>query len=204
MPSSLSQTVEAGHRDSVRADAALERLPDGTRVAIWLLCHYPDTAEADERIEAAVRLHRQRGLPIWLYGSSTARYPESVERIIRGKLLGRGVGPEAVICSGDLPSSTPSLDTVQEAQNVTAAARRQGIQTLLCVSNRLQLLQVRALLRREPLSFVWIPTRLRDWRWWYVGGRLLLIPLAFLGIGPRFAPLIFVRWARTRLERWPF
>lgn len=200
----LLQTVEAGHRDSVCADAALERLPDGTRAAIWLLCHYPDTTEADERIETAVRLHRQRGLPIWLYGSSTARYPESVERIIRGKLLGRGVDPDAVICSGDMPSSTPSLDTIQEAQNVTAAARRQGIQTLLCVSNRLQLLQVRALLRREPLAFVWIPTRLRDWRWWYVGGRLLLIPLAFLGIGPRFAPLIFVRWARTRLETWPF
>ncbi|TAJ10849.1 MAG: hypothetical protein EPO61_00795 [Nitrospirae bacterium] len=201
---SLSQTAEASCHDIVRADAALGCLPAGTHAAIWLLCHYPDTAEADERIETVVQLHRQWGLPIWLYGSSTARYPESVERIIRGKLLDRGVDSEVVICSGDLSSSTLSLDTVQEAQNVASAARQKGIQTLLCVSNRLQLLQVRALLRREPLSFVWIPTRLRDWRWWYVGGRLLLIPLAFLGIGPRFAPLIFVRWARARLETWPF
>lgn len=204
VPPLLLQTAEARYHDIIRVDAALGRLAAGTHAAIWLLCHYPDTAETDERIETVVQLHRQWKLPIWLYGSSTARYPEPVERLIRGKLLGCGVDPEAVICSGDLASSTLSLDTVQEAQNVAAAARQKGIQTLLCVSNRLQLLQVRALLRREPLSFVWVPTRLRDWRWWYVGGRLLLIPLAFLGIGPRFAPLIFVRWARTRLETWPF
>lgn len=201
---SLMQTAEVGHHDIPRVDAAWERSAAGMQAAIWLLCHYPDTAETDERIEKVIQLHRQRGLPIWLYGSSTARYPESVERIIRGKLLDRGIDHEAVICSGDLSSSAPSLDTVQEARNVAAAARQKGIQTLLCVSNRLQLLQVRALLRREPLSFVWIPTRLRDWRWWYVASRLVLIPLAYLGMGNRLAPLVFVRWARINLATWPF
>lgn len=204
MRPSLLQMAEVGRHDISCADAAWERSAAGMPAAIWLLCHYPDTAEIDERIATVIQLHRQWGLPIWLYGSRTARYPESVERIIRRKLLDRGIDHEAVICSGDLSSAVPSLDTVQEAQNVAAAARQKGIQTLLCVSNRLQLLQVRALLRREPLSFVWIPTRLRDWRWWYVGGRLLLIPLAYLGIGSQFVPLIFVRWARARLAGWPF
>lgn len=173
---------------------------------IWLLCHFPDTVEADERVERAAQLHKEWGIPVWLYGSSSARYPDpdSTERLIKQKLIRRGVDPGMIICSGDLPHATLSLDTVQEAYNVVTEAKRKGVKTLFCVSNRLQLLQVRALLRREPLTFVWMPTRLRDWRWWYVSGRLLLIPLAFLGIGPRFVPLVFVRWARARLTAWPF
>jgi len=171
---------------------------------IWLLCHYPDTAEADERVERAAQLQKELGIPVWLYGSSTARYPDSAEGMIRQKLLRRGVNPKAIICSGDLSHTAPSFDTVQEAQNVAAAAKQNGVKTLVCISNRLQLLQVRALLRYEPLTFVWVQTRLRDWRWWYVSGRLLLIPLAYLGIGQRFAPLVFVRWARARLSVWPF
>lgn len=176
----------------------------GSNSVIWLLCHYPDTAEADERAERAAQIHKELGIPVWLYGSSTARYPDSAERMIRQKLLRRGVNPKAIICSGDLSHATPSFDTVQEAQNVVAAARQNGIKTLVCISNRLQLLQVKALLRYEPLTFVWVQTKLRDWRWWYVSGRLLLIPLAYFGIGQRFAPLIFVRWARARLPAWPF
>lgn len=176
----------------------------GGSPVIWLLCHYPDTVEADERVEQAVALHRQSGAPIWLYGSNSARYPESVERLLKNQLVRRGVSAEAIICSGERAGTGPSLDTVQEACNVAADARARGVQTLICVSNRLQLAQVRGLLRREPLSFVWVATPLRDRRWWYVAGRLVLIPLAYLGVGRRFAPLVFVRWARARLAAWPF
>jgi uncharacterized SAM-binding protein YcdF (DUF218 family) len=175
----------------------------GPRAVIWLLCHYPDVDETDERVEKAVQLQRELGLPVWLYGSTSARYPASVERLIKQKLIARGVKPDAVLCSVDLVAEQ-SLDTVQEARNVAAEAKRQNVQTIFCISNKLQLLQVRALLRQEPLNFVWIATRLRDRRWWYVIGRLVLIPLAYLGMGNRFAPLVFVRWARINLAAWPF
>jgi hypothetical protein len=82
-------------------------------------------------------------------------------------------------------------------------ARAHGIDTLVCVSNRLQLLQARALLRRSGLGLVMAPTRLRDRRWWYVTFRLVLIPLAVLGIGHRFPPLVLLRHARARLASWP-
>ncbi len=172
--------------------------------AIWLLCHYPETSEADVRIIRAVALHKQWGFPIWLYGSNSARYPESVERLMKRQIMKLGVAPEAILCSGDNPLSPLSLDTVQEAKNVVGQAKQQGLKTLICISNRLQLLQVKALLRHESLNFVWVSTPLRDWRWWYVLGRVVLIPLAFLGIGPNFAPLLFVRWARARIASWPF
>ncbi|MEW6544254.1 MAG: hypothetical protein AB1411_11655 [Nitrospirota bacterium] len=178
--------------------------PRITPSVIWLLCHYPDTAEADERVERAVALYLQSRAPIWLYGSNSARYPESVEQLLKRKLVLKGVAPEAITCSGELSAARLSLDTVQEACNVAADARANGVGTLVCVSNRLQLAQVRGLLRREPLSFTWVVTPLRDRRWWYVLGRLMLIPLAYLGVGPRFAPLVFVRWARARLAAWPF
>lgn len=171
---------------------------------IWLLCHYPDTAEADERIETAAVIHKRWGLPIWLYGSSSARYPESIERLIKHKLVSKGIDPAAVVCSGDEPGANLSLDTVQEAYNVAADAKRKGIGTLVCVSNRLQLLQVKALLRREPMTCLWVPTRLCDRRWWYVVGRLLLIPLAWLGVGRRFIPLVLLRRLRGKLAMWPF
>lgn len=172
--------------------------------AIWLLCHYPDTPEADERIQKATQIHKQWGLPIWLYGSSSARYPESVERLLKKQLVRCGVAPGVVVCSGDTPGSPLSLDTVQEAMNVAADAKRKGVQSLVCISNGLQLLQVKELLRREPLEFFWVSTRLRDWRWWYVMGRLLLIPLAYVGIGRQFLPLVLIRRARAKLAAWPF
>ena len=155
-------------------------------------------------MERAIQLHGEWGCPIWLYGSSSARYPEATEGLMRQQLIRRGVSREFIICSGDCRDTPPSLDTVQEALNVVAEAKRKGVKTLFCISNRLQLLQVKALLRREPLHFVWVSTRLRDWRWWYLIGRVTLIPLAFLGFGPRFPPLIFVRWARARVAVWPF
>lgn len=58
--------------------------------AIWLLCHYPDTAETNERVAKAAALHRKSGDPIWLYGSHSARYPESVEQLIKQKLVCEG------------------------------------------------------------------------------------------------------------------
>ena len=173
-------------------------------VIIWLLCHYPDTAEAEERVAKAAALHQELGAPIWLYGSSSARYPASVEQLLKQKLIRQGVVPQAITCSGELSGDRLSLDTVQEAKNVALDAKAKGVSRLVCVSNRLQLLQVRGLLWQEPLSFVWIVTPLRDRRWWYVLGRLFLIPLAYVGIGPRFAPLVFVRWARAKVAAWPF
>lgn len=183
---------------------SVEEFGADARAVIWVLCHYPDTAEADERVSTAMRLHGRYGLPIWLYGSCSARYPESVERLLKRKLVALGVSAEAVSCSADVPGASVSLDTVQEAYNVAAQAQRQGIRTLVCVSNRLQLLQVKALLRRHPLTFVWVPTLLRERRWWYVAVRLILIPLAFAGIGRHFLPLHLVRWARVHLQSWPF
>lgn len=171
---------------------------------IWLLCHYPDTKEIDERIDKAAALHFESGFPIWLYGSASARYPQAVERHIRDKLVARGVVPQQVQCSGDLEGVGPSLDTVQEALNVAANAKKRGIKRIICVSNRLQLLQVRALLRHEEIALQWVSTPLRDWRWWYVLGRLVLIPLAYAGVGQRFVPLVFIRWARASLAVWPF
>lgn len=173
-------------------------------IVIWLLCHYPETEEADERIRQTVRIHNEWDWPIWIYGSCSARYPESVEWLLKQKLIQQGVRPEAIFCSGDPSQSTIVLDTVQEAYNVAADAKRRGVRVFVCISNRLHLLQVRALLRREPIEFVWVATPLRDRRWWYVAGRLFLIPLAFMGIGYRFPPLILVRWARARLAHWPF
>jgi hypothetical protein len=172
--------------------------------AIWLVCHYPDHAEADERVQAAAELHRVLRLPIWLFGSASARYPESVEGLLRKKLLAEGIPAAAVMCSADRGDSSETLDTAQEAVNVLAAAQRDGITTLVCVSNRLQLLQVRGLLRKAPVRLVLAPVPLRDRRWWYVLARLALIPLAFAGAGHRFWPLVLLRRARARLVTWRF
>ena len=92
--------------------------PGDPSVVIWLLCHYPDTAEADVRVEKAAQLHWRLDLPIWLYGSNSARYQDSVEHLIKRKLIHKGIGADAVICSSDHTGNTVSLDTVQEAYNV--------------------------------------------------------------------------------------
>src|SRR5439155_22916007 len=128
----------------------------GDRVArpsavIWLVCHYPDHAEADERVRAAAELYRALRLPIWLFGSASTRYPETVERLLKEKLLAEGVPSGAVMCSADREDGSETLDTAQEAVNVLAAARHDSVTTLICVSNRLQLLQIRALLRKARI-----------------------------------------------------
>ncbi len=174
------------------------------RAVIWLLCHYPNTEEADERVRVASALHRAIGLPIWIFGSATARYPASVESLLKKKLLEAGIPPEAVVCSADQGDVLDSLDTVQEIANVFEMVSRRGVTTLICVSNRLQLLQVRGFLRNKSIQLVFVPSQLREWRCWYVMGRLILIPLAFLGIGRRFPLLVLVRRARAKLAAWPF
>lgn len=171
---------------------------------IWLVCHYPDTAEADERVAAAVRLYRELRVPIWLFGSSTARYPASVERVLKEKVVSEGVPPQAVLCSGERQERIISLDTVQEALNMAEAAKRDGVSRVICVSNHLQLWQIRGMLRHEPFELIWVPTPLRDRRWWYVFGRVLLIPLAYINVGPRFPLLQLTRWARAHVAAWPF
>jgi uncharacterized SAM-binding protein YcdF (DUF218 family) len=177
-------------------------IPPGARAVIWLLCTYPETREADERVQAAARLQRQLGLPVWLFGSRSAQYPTPVEQTLRDKLVAAGVPADAVACSAQLTTAV-TLDTSQEALNVATTARARGIDVLVCVSNRLQLVQARALLRRSGLRVILVPTPLRDRRWWYVTFRLLLIPLALLGIGHRFPVLVLLRLARARLASWP-
>lgn len=174
------------------------------RAVVWLVCHYPDTSETDERVVMAHSLHVTLRVPIWLFGSRMACYQAATEQLIKAKLLKRGVNPDAIICSGDMDHVPESFDTVQETTNVLAAAKQQGIDTIVCVSNRLQLWQVRGLARGEPIRMVYHPTILREWRWWYLVGRCTLIPLAFLGIGRRFAVLRFIRRARARWPNWPF
>lgn len=171
---------------------------------IWLLCHYPDTEECDERVQAAARLQGSLGVPIWVFGSVSAQYPEAVERMIKTKLLRAGIPESMVTCSADRRDLSLSLDTFQEAMNIVTAARNDGVSRIYAVSNRLQLWQVRGLLRPHPFHVVLVPTPLRDRRWWYVAARLLLIPLAFLGIGKRFPLLVVTRWARGRLSWYPF
>jgi hypothetical protein len=182
----------------------LEDRADRPSAVIWLVCHYPDHPEADERVRAAAELQRVLGLPIWLFGSASARYPQSVEGLLRQKLLAAGVPSVAVLCSADRRDASESLDTAQEAANVLTAARHDGITTLVCVSNRLQLLQIRGLLRKARVRLVFAPVPLRDRRWWYVLGRLALIPLAFAGAQHRFWPLILLRRARARRTTWRF
>ena len=176
-----------------------DRTPEAV---VWLLGHYPDTAETDERIQRAVQLHRQWGFRIWLSGGQCARYREPIERAIRAKLITQGIASEAILCVGEWVGNTSAMDTVQEVRQVIQAARDQGVQTLLCVSNRLHLLQVKALLRRESVTCISVCTRLRDGRWWYVSARLVLIPLAWLGVGREFLPLVLIRCLRAKVTWW--
>jgi uncharacterized SAM-binding protein YcdF (DUF218 family) len=169
---------------------------------IWLLGHYPNTPETDERVAKACTIHFELGFPIWIFGSRMACFPDTTEQLIKEQLVKQGVKPEFVVCSVDTNIRSESLDTVQEAFNVAAAARYRGVETLICVTNWLQLCQIRALLRRERLSLVPATTRLRDWRWWYILARIFLIPLAFGGRGKSFIVLKLVRNARARWQWW--
>lgn len=175
--------------------------PELERSAIWLLCHYPDHPETDVRVQKAYEVHRKWGLPIWLFGSNNAHFSAPVEDLIKKKLVDLGVHPAQVRLSSEF-GSAPSLDTVQEMLNVVATAKKEGVTRLVCISNALQLMQVYGLMRDERERFVFMPTKLTDKRWWYVGTRLALIPVAFAGVGPKFIPLRFVRHARGRWKKW--
>jgi hypothetical protein len=173
---------------------------------IWLLCHYPDNAEMDERVAKALEIQQELGLTIWLVGTASAKYPASVEKMIKLDLMKKGAAPGKILCSSELEISE-SLDTIQEITNVFDTAVKKNIETVLCVSNPLQLMQVYGFSRKTTKfegRVIYIPTHLRDWRLWYVSARLALIPFAFLGIGREFPPLKFVRHARARWSLWPF
>jgi hypothetical protein len=63
---------------------------------IWLLAHYPRPAEAGARVAVAADLHRALDLPIRVFGSRSAQFPEPVERQLRARLLAAGVPPEVL------------------------------------------------------------------------------------------------------------
>lgn len=189
----------AGSVESVLSEA----LPKGQTI-LWMLCHYPETTEASERVAMAKALNQRWRLPIWLFGSRMACYPLPTEQLLKAQLVQEGVPSEDILCSEDFAGTPESHDTVQEAMNVAAAAKQRQITTIICISNRLQLWQLRGLLRNEPLRLIYVSTTLKEWRCWYVTGRFILIPLAFAGIGPRFTPLGLLRRARAELEHWPF
>ncbi len=176
--------------------------PNCSETVIWMLCHYPEHPETDERAKTAASIHKRLKLPIWLFGSSSARYPESVESLTRKKLVKLGVPASEIFCSSSLGSAV-SMDTVQEMFNVVRTAHAKGIKRIICISNPLQLLQVHGLLRRESIEIIYFPSSLKDWRWWYVSTRLALIPVAFLGMGKEFPPLKLVRYARAKWSYWP-
>jgi hypothetical protein len=173
------------------------------RTVIWLLCHYPEHAETDERVAAAATAWKRWKLPIWIFGSSLARYSQPVEDLTKEKLVASGVAPSSIRRSSDF-GNLVSLDTVQEIYNVARTAEAKGIGQVICISNPLQLLQVNALLPKDEVEWVYLATTLRDWRWWYVSARFFLIPLAYLGMGQKFVPLKFVRHARASWAVWPF
>ncbi len=168
--------------------------------AIWLVAHYAETAETNERMAKAIELYRETKLPIWVFASPTYHYPVSLEITLRNDLIAKGVAPEKVLCSHQVVS-TPCLDTVQEMETILGTAQAKGIKALYCVSNQLQLWQIQALSKRHPVKLHFVPTPLREWRWWYLGTRIGLLPFAHLGIGPNFPLLRLVRHGRAK---WSF
>jgi hypothetical protein len=171
---------------------------DPERSVIWLMCHYPDTAEMSERVKHAVKIQKKYGIEIWLFGSVSADYPESVEKLVSKEVVAAGAAADKVRCSVDFEVKE-SLDTIQEIENIFAQATLRNVSTLFIISNHLHLLQVYGFSRKRTAyrgQVIFVPSRLRDWRWWYLAGRIFLIPIGFLGIGRNFPPLNLVR--RTR------
>jgi hypothetical protein len=173
------------------------------RTIVWILCHYPEHPEMDERINQTVEVWKAFRLPIWVFGTVSARYPESVEKMVRDMLVSKGVDPKSIFCSVDF-GNLECLDTVQEMVNIARTAEAKGIEQVICISNSLQLLQVHGLMRHKKIEWVYLPTTLKDWRWWYVSVRAVLIPVAFAGVGRNFGPLQFVRKARAAWKSCPF
>lgn len=121
----------------MRQESNAEALKEAAkgRAVLWLLCHYPETRETEERGAQAHALHEQLGILIWLFGSRMACYPLHTEQLIKTELLKRGIKEEGIVCSAEIEGIKESFDTVQEAFNVITAAKRQGITTIVCVSN---------------------------------------------------------------------
>lgn len=170
--------------------------------AVWLLGHYPDCAEADARVDKTVDLTRGNELPIWLFATATPRYPASIEAMLRDKLVARGISAERILCSADV-GGCQSFETAQELSAILSHARRNSVEQIICVSNRLHLLQVGLLARDvKDIELSFEPSCLREWRWWYLAARIGLVPLAYLG--PNFGPLSWVRHARAHWEGFHF
>lgn len=167
-----------------------------------MLCHYPEHKETAERAKKTSEVQKLLDLPVWIFGSASARYPEPVEAMTAKILLALGVPKDKVIRSSEMDAEV-SLDTVQEMFNVVKLAKERGVERIICVSNPLQLMQVHGLLRKEGLDLIYCPSTLKDWRWWYVTMRIALIPIAFMGVGKEFPPLKLVRHARAKWPRWP-
>lgn len=176
----------------------------GRTAALWLLCHYPGSAEATERIAAVRQLYERTGLPVLVFASALARYTRPVEELLKEELVQSGVRAQDIICSADVEGIGDCFDTVQEAHNVAAAAERLGFSMLIGVSNWLQLFQVSLLLRGREVSLLYVPTRLRDRRLWYLVARVAIIPLVAAGVGRDFLLFRVLRRARARIRRWPF
>ena len=169
------------------------------RAAIWLLGHYPDRPETDARVETAAALAKETGHPIFLFATKTPRYPESIECVIREKLINKGVPAEQITCSIDV-GTFEAFETIQEMEAVFAYAKQIRVPHVICVSNRLQLMQLRAYNRRETsLQVSYVASPLEEKRWWYLLTRIALIPLAFFHVGHNF---FFLRWVREARQRW--
>lgn len=156
----------------------------------------------DARIEVAAVEHRKSGIPIWIFATTTARYTEPVENHILEKLLALGVKRDAIRISQDF-GKFQILDTVDEYLAIHETALSERVSKIWCVSNRLQLLQIQGLSRYSPLQFIFHPSPLVEWTWWYLSARLFLIPFAFFGVGKHFPPLQLVRKARAHWRGWP-
>jgi len=169
-----------------------------TKTAIWVLGHFPERRESRERIRMAAQLAKHNPFPLWLFGTASARYPESPEKLMRDQLLEEGVCDSRIFCSSDF-NAPHSFDTVEEMENVFSVAKAHKIENIICISNRLHLLQVRALAKNRGIHLVFLPTRLREWTWWYLTARMGLLSLAYLGIGKGFLPL---RWVRHARQHW--
>jgi uncharacterized SAM-binding protein YcdF (DUF218 family) len=179
--------------------AALKIEP--TETVIWTLCHYPDHEETEERARRAKAIHEATGAPIWLFGSSSATYPESVEALTKNKMMELGIPADQIFLSAQF-TEVRSLDTIQEMMNVTTMAKKKRIKNLICISNSLHLMQIHAFLRKEKFSVIYFSSKLKDWRWWYLAVRLTLAPLAYAGFGKDLIPLRVVRHARSEWKKF--
>lgn len=193
----------AGPR-AIPSMGALRKLKlDPAQTVIWMLGHFPEHAECEERAKKTAQVFKVVPAPVWIFGGDFARYDAGFEKLVRDRVVEAGV-PAGEVMLGSEATDLRSFDTIQEMSHVVVTAKKRRKKTLICISNSLQLMQVHAFLRREKLQVLYVPTPMRDFRWWYVAARLGLAPLAYLGFGKDFVPLRVVRHARNEWKNWRF